>query len=97
MSGKQQAVGALGAALVAANFWTGSNRPLVSAVVGKGSTPADAAAAHTALKSVGLELLFVAVATLLAGLSDGLAGAMIAVIVALFILWAVTHFGPQSK
>ena len=95
MNGKQQAVAVTGLALVVANFWTTDARPLVTA--GLSGDPAAQARAHSELKTLGLELLFVAGAAMLAGFSDGLGTAMVAIIAALAILWAVNHYAGGTR
>jgi hypothetical protein len=94
VSGKQNLVAAGGLGLIAANFWLGGARQTVSAGLTKGAAPGTATNAHTEIKRVALELLFVGVAVVIAGASDGAASAMLAVIVALFVLWAINHYAP---
>lgn len=94
MTTRQSLVGAGGIALLVANFWTGEARATVSG--GLFAKDGNPAAAHRELKVIGGELLFVAVATLLAGISDAWGTAMVAVIVALFVLWAINHFSPPQ-
>lgn len=90
MTGKQTLVGAGGAALVLVNYWVSPSRQTVSAgLFGTGST----SDAHRSLATLGGELLFVVVATMLAGLSDGFGSVMVAVIVALFVLFAINYYG----
>lgn len=92
MSGQQQVVAAGGAGLVAIAFWTGDGRKKIKA--GLFSSGADAAAqqaAHVELTKLGGAVLFVGVATLLSGLSASWGAAMTAVVVGLFILWAINH------
>lgn len=96
MSSKSQLVGAAGVGLIAANFWTGPNRAALGAGLFSKNPTSDAQdAAHEAFKQVGIELLAVAVLTIVASTSDNLASACLAIIVALFILWAMTHYGAQ--
>lgn len=93
MNGQQQVVAAGGAALVLANFWLGGARGTVSTGVFNGGASAQQTAdAHSELKKFAGELAFVAVATLLAGLSSQAGTAMVAVIAALFLVWAMNHF-----
>jgi hypothetical protein len=91
MTGKQTFVGAGGAGLVLLNFWTSPARQTVSSGVFTNS--GDTAATHKSLAVLGGELLFVIVATLLAGMGDSFGSLMVAVIVALFVLFAINHYG----
>lgn len=93
MQGKQTFVAGAGAALVLVNFWTSPQRStIIGGIYGNG----DPATAHQGLIKLGGEILFVVVATILAGLSDNFATIMVLVIVALFILWAMHHYGPKQ-
>ena len=92
MSGKSNLVGAGGIGLIAANFWLGGARKTVGAGLVKGAQPGTATNAHTEIKKVAAELLFVGVAVLIASVNDTAATAMLAVIVALFVLWSIHHF-----
>jgi hypothetical protein len=92
VNGSQQLVGLGGLGLIAVNFWTGDQRTEIAPVLGGKGTVADA---HSAFKEIGAELLFVVIATMLAGLPGWGAG-MVAVIVALYILWGINHYSnPQ--
>lgn len=96
MTGSQTLVGAGGVGLVFANFWLGggNQRSTVSAgLFGSG----DPGAAHTALLSLGGEMLLVVILTVLAGVSDAWGAAMAVVIVGLAIIWAINHYGTGSK
>ncbi len=53
---------------------------------GSSSGTATAASAHNMLKAIGLELAFVVVATMLAGISDTWASGMVALMLALLVL-----------
>lgn len=93
MSGKSQLVGAAGIALVGANFWLGPQRAQLSGgLFLKSATSAQTEGAHTALKQLGAELLFVTVATVIASVSDSAGSAMLAVLAALAVVWAITHY-----
>ena len=95
MTGAQTLVGAGGVGLVFANFWLGggNQRSTVSAgLFGSG----DPGAAHSALLSLGGEMLLVVVLTVLAGVSDAWGSAMAVVIVGLAIIWAINHYGASS-
>lgn len=95
MNGAQTAAGAVGLGLVAADFWTSQQRPTITAgIFGTGASAADA---HRQLKLVGAELLFVAVAVLVAGISDQAGKAMVAVLVALAVIWAINHYSKGSN
>lgn len=97
-SGKQTLVAAGGLGLIAANFWLGGARQTVNAgLFTPGAAPGMATNAHTEIKRIALELLFVGVAVLIAGVSDGASSAMLAVIVGLFILWSINHFAPGKS
>lgn len=90
MDGKQSVVAVGGVGLVLANYWIGGARGKVSA--GLFNPGGDVAGAHRQLVTFAGELLFVGVATVLAGVSDSWASAMVAVIVGLWILWAIHHY-----
>jgi uncharacterized membrane protein YuzA (DUF378 family) len=93
MTGSQTLVGAGGVALVAANFWFGPSKKTVSAgLFGNG----DPATAHKGLAGMAGQMVFVIVATILAGLSDTWATVMTLVIVGLAILWAINHYTKSS-
>lgn len=92
MNGKQELVAAGGLALVGVNFWTSSQR---SAVAGTVWSKKDPAASHKVLLAVGGELVLVAVLTATAG-SPVAANAAIAIIVALWILWAMKAVHPAG-
>lgn len=89
----QTLVAAGGIGLIAANYWLGGAKQTVTAgTLTKGASADATAASHTEIKKVAAELLFVGVATLIAGISDAAASAMLAVIAALFVLWAINHY-----
>lgn len=91
MTGKQTLVGAGGVGLVLVNYWTSETRSVVSG--GLFTPGGDTGAAHRSLAVLGGELLFVMVATVLAGMSDSFGSVMVAVIAALFVLFAINHYG----
>lgn len=93
---KQQLIGAAGVGLIAANFWTGSNKAAIGVLTKGDATSDQITASHAALKAIGLEVLFVAVAVLIGGASNQLGTAMLTMIVALFVVWAITHFAKKS-
>lgn len=97
MNGQQNIVALGGVALIGANYWATQKATINAGLFNSSATTADTTAAHAALRNVALELLFVGVATLLAGVSDGLGSAMVAVIVALGILWCIRHFAPTQN
>lgn len=86
MNGQQELVGAGGIGLVAANVWT-TQRSALAGMFASGAAPEDVARAHTALRDVGIELLFVGGATLLAGLNSPTGNAMVAMVVVLWVLF----------
>jgi hypothetical protein len=86
-------VGLGGVALVGLNFWDGDQRKAIAPVLsGKGST----ADAHAAFKELGAELVFVVVATVLAGLSNSWGVGMCAVIVGLLIIWSINRTSSKA-
>lgn len=96
-SGVQNLVGASGVGLIAANYWLGGSRQTVSAgTASAGATQAQTTAAHKQIKVIGAELLFVVVATMIAGTSDAAAQLMLAVMVGLGLLYAIQHFAKGS-
>lgn len=97
MSGKSQLVGVAGLGLIGANFWLGTQRQdLSGGLFTKSASAAQSAKSHDSLKQLGAEILFVTVATVIAATSDSAGNAMLAVLVALGIVWAITHYagGP---
>jgi hypothetical protein len=95
MAGYSTVVGLGGFALIGLNYWDGPQRSEISPVLTGQGNVSDA---HTAFKELGVELVFVVVATVLGGLSDSWGMGMTAVIVALFILWAIQHTAnPKSS
>ena len=95
MSGNQTIVAAGGAGLLLVNYWTGPDRKTIND--GLFNSSGDVGAAHHALIRYAAAAAAVLVATLLAGISDSWGGAMVAVIVALFILWAINHYAGSKK
>jgi hypothetical protein len=97
VNGKQQVVAVGGAGLILVNFWlTGSRQTVSAGIFNNNATDAQTSAAHTELKKFGAELLFVGVATLLAGLSNNAGTAMVAIIAALFIVWAMNRYATKG-
>lgn len=97
MSDKQPIVAAAGFGLILADYWLGGSRETVQAgALTPNATTQATFGAHGALAKIGSELAFVLVATLLAGFSDAAASAMLALIVALAILWAIHHYSPTK-
>lgn len=94
MSGSQTVVGALGVGLIGANFWTEQRADVAAGAFSKNATAAQTATAHATLKIIAAELLAVGVATILAGLSPSAGGAMVAILLALALVWAIKHFAP---
>jgi hypothetical protein len=95
MTGKQTFVGAAGLALIAANFWGSEAHATISG--GIFNPGGNTAAAHGSLAVLGGELLFVIVGTVLAGMSDMWGSLMAATVVALFVLFAINHYGSGAK
>lgn len=93
MDGRQQLVGTVGAGLVAVNFWTSNQRAAIGGTVWSKRDPAKA---HAALLAVGGELLLVGLLTLGAGTSDTAANATLAILAALWILWAIKHYSATG-
>lgn len=91
MTGKQQLVGAAGVGLVLLEFWTSDAHSVITGGLFGSSSPT---AGHSALKTFALELVFVGGATLIAGVSDGWANAMLALLVGLGLLFAINHPHP---
>lgn len=98
MSGQQQIVAAGGAGLVVLAFWTGESHKTISdGLFHSHASDKSIRAAHAELVKLAAAVLFVAVATILAGLSSQWGTAMTAVVAGLFILWAITRYGGKSK
>jgi hypothetical protein len=95
VNGSQQLVGGIGVGLVGLNFWTTQRHTFTAGALNGSSSGAQQAAARSGLIQIGAELLFVGIATLLAGNSQA-AGPMVAVMLGLAILWAITHFGSST-
>ena len=91
MTGAQTLAGAAGAGLVLVNEWQGDGRRALAGVVW--DRDADPAAARAALVRIGGELLFVVVAVVLAGLGGHWPAFITAMLVALWVLWAVNRHG----
>lgn len=91
MNTKQDVVAVAGMGLILADFWLGNDRaPVAAGLFGRAG--GSAGTAHADLKKYAGELLFVAVATLIAGLSSSAGSAMCALIFALGVLWSIQHF-----
>lgn len=93
MDGTQQLVAVGGLGLVGVNYWTSAQRTAIAGTVWNGKAPAQA---RGALIAIGGEVLLVFVLTMVAGQSDSLAYGMLAIIVALWVLWAMAHYGKKS-
>lgn len=84
-------VGGLG--LVAVNFWTSSQRDAIANLVfGDKQGAAAAQPGHAALVGIGGELVLLLVLFVVAGMSDQLASAMLAIVAALWVLWGITYY-----
>lgn len=88
MNGSQQIVGLGGMGLIAVNFWTGPQRSDIGPLLAGQSAPNS----HAAFREIGAELLFVVIATALAGVGGSWGTAMAAVVIGLFILWGIQHY-----
>lgn len=96
MNGTQQLTAAAGAGLLVLNFWTGPEHDAIAKGLFDKDASADATQnAHKSLVRMAAALLFVAVATLLSGVNGQLGSAMLAIIAALFVIWAINHFGKN--
>lgn len=95
MDGTQQLVAVGGIGLVAANFWTGQQRPRIVGVLW-GDKGADPSAGHAAMLGIGGELLLVVLLVLAAGMSQSVAYGMLAIIAALWVLWGIHYYGSSS-
>lgn len=95
-SGTASLVGVGGVALVAANFWTSPARATVhSGILDKNATADATTDAHKTLKGLLVQLLFVGAMVLIAGVSDSAATAMLAILAALGVLWAINHYSSS--
>lgn len=94
MAGYQTVVGLGGMALVGLNFWDGPQRAKIAPVITGGGS---ASAAHSEFKQLGAELVFVVIATVLAGLNGNWGMGMAAVIIALFILYGINKTTAPAK
>lgn len=91
MNTKQDVVAVAGMGLILADFWLGNSRtPIAAGIFGRPG--GNAGTAHADLKKYAGELLFVAIATLVAGLSDSAGSAMLALMTALGVIWSIQHF-----
>lgn len=96
MNGPQQAAAAGGAGLLVLNYWTGPDRKTINAgLFDAKATDADKAAAHGTLVRFAAAAVALAVGVLLAGASPQWGSALVAIIAALFILWAINHYGKK--
>lgn len=94
MSGSQQLAGAMGVGLIAANLWTGPQHTQLADLF---TTQGDPAAAHPALKTLGLEILGVGALVLVAGSSEGAGHIAVIVLVALWVLWLFRRSGHPAR
>lgn len=95
MNAQQQLAGAAGVGLIVANAWTGTQRQQLAGLLA-GSAGAQQGA-HTALRNIGVESLFVFVLVLLAGTADSAGNAACVVLLVLWLLWAFRTFSGKSK
>lgn len=96
MADRQPIVAAAGTGLVLANYWLGGARKQTSAALfDQKATSDQVTAAHSTIRNLFIELAFVLVATIVAGVSESAATAMLAMIVALAVLWAINHYSGR--
>lgn len=97
MSGQQQIVAAGGAGLLLLNFWTGPDRATINAgLFDSHATPDAQNAAHKTLVRFAATAVALAAGVLLSGASSQWGSAMVAILVALFILWTMNHYGAGA-
>lgn len=97
MTGDQTLVAAGGGALVLLNLWTSKDRTTISSgVFNSSATASQITAAHKLLIRYGGALLFVGVATLMAGVSKSAGTAFVAIIGGLFLVWAMNKYSPTT-
>lgn len=99
MAGAQTAVGLGGAALIAVNFWTGAlHKPVTQTLNAAPGGLASSATytAHQSLIEIGGEIVFVLVATVIAGSGPSAGRAMVFAIAGLWILWLISHQGLKK-
>lgn len=88
MDGKASFVAFAGLGLVAANLWTGPEKAALDQL-----SNGNFSAGLTALKSTGLELVLIIVATFVAGTGDNAANIMLVLIMGLWLLFLINRFG----
>lgn len=94
-SGQQQIVALGGAGLIVGNFWLGpERRTLADGLFHASATAAQQTAAHGALKRIGTAVVFLLVATILAGVSNTWGRVMAATVLGLLLVWAVNAARP---
>jgi hypothetical protein len=94
-SGQQQIVALGGAGLIVGNFWLGpERRVLADGLFHSSATDAEQAAAHAALKKIGGSVVFLLVATIMAGISNTWGRVMAATVLGLLLVWAVNATRP---
>lgn len=91
MNGQQTITAAIGAGLVGGNYWIYQHKLVTAGVLNKKASTADEQAAHSTLFRVGLELLAVTVAVLLAGTSRSAGTAIAVVMTALAVIWIIRY------
>lgn len=94
MDGTQQLVAVGGLGLVGVNYWTSKQRTAIAGTVWNGKAPQQA---RSAFLAIGGELLLVFLLTMAAGQSDSLAYGMLAIVAALWVLWAMQHYGGKQS
>jgi hypothetical protein len=96
MDGTQALVGLAGIGLVAVNAWTGPDKAYLSSMLFTNTETTDPtleAKNHAALVKIGGELLFVVVATVVAGVSGTWSTTVLVALVALWALWLINRKG----
>ncbi len=101
MDGKQQLVGLGGVGLIAVNFFLKSGGgaqkgPVLSVVEVPGLAQNQLVQAHKTLIDLALELVAVAVLTVIAGVSDQAANLVLVVLVGLWLAWAMGKYAGFS-
>lgn len=97
MNGSQQIAAALGGGLIAANFWTSQRHIFTTGALNSSASSSDTAAAHTVIRNVAVEILFVGLGVLVAGVNGKAGGAVVAALLALWIVWLITHYAQPKK
>jgi hypothetical protein len=89
MNTQQTLVAYGGMGLIVGNFWTTQRHVFAAGAFNSSASTTEQESAHSTLVKIGAEVVFVAVATLLAGTSKSAGNAMAAIIAALAIVWLI--------